>query len=112
MIALVFTMTILDVNNPPYFDDIRDFNLLEKSPPGTLLDVITAKDPDTLPGYNTLTYTIGIIFNGTSKYFTELIYMHLKIRTFHIKVKSINLKITSKKRFALVCSFCQNIVEL
>ncbi|VDI05069.1 Hypothetical predicted protein [Mytilus galloprovincialis] len=58
MIALVFTMTILDVNNPPYFDNIRDFNLLEKSPPGTLLGVITAKDPDTLPGYNTLTYTI------------------------------------------------------
>ncbi|CAG2255064.1 unnamed protein product [Mytilus edulis] len=58
MIALVFTMTILDVNNPPYFDDIRDFNLLEKSRPGTLLDVITAKDPDTLPGYNTLKYTI------------------------------------------------------
>ncbi|CAC5386745.1 unnamed protein product [Mytilus coruscus] len=58
MIALVFTMTILDVNNPPYFDDIRDFNLLEKSPPGTLLGVITAKEPDTLPGYNILTYAI------------------------------------------------------
>ncbi|MCQ2054595.1 MAG: cadherin repeat domain-containing protein [Fibrobacter sp.] len=103
---------IIDVNEPPVLDD-QEFVVEENKEIGFEVGKVVARDPDTDPKYNQLTYTLltktdkfEILTDGTIKVIGDLDYEDVKKYVFDVEVSDGEFQDTGKVTIRI-----KNIIE-